>query len=46
MRDGSLSRDACQLGSLVEAQARFYVGAYYRFYHAWLTGKRTMRDSG
>ena len=46
VREGLLSRAANQAGSMFEISVKFYVGTFYSFYAAWLSGNKTMSDSG
>lgn len=46
MRRGDLNAATIEAGSAVEVANRFYVGAMYAFYDAWLSGKKTMAESG
>uniref|UniRef100_A0A7S0WUW0 ELMO domain-containing protein n=1 Tax=Chlamydomonas leiostraca TaxID=1034604 RepID=A0A7S0WUW0_9CHLO len=46
MRKGDLNSSINAAGSAVEVANKFYVGAMYAFYDAWVDGKKTMTESG
>ena len=46
VREGRLVREANKSGSLIAVAGHFYVGAFYSFYDAWLSGGKTMSESG
>eukprot|EP00798_Chlamydomonas_sp_ICE-L_P015734 gene15734-21856_t len=43
---GLLSGAANRSGSMVETSSHFYIGTFYTFYNIWLTGGKTMAQSG
>lgn len=46
MRSGALNATTNDLGSAVEAANTFYAGTFYTFYEKWLSGNKTMVQSG
>lgn len=46
LRSGALNAASTDLDSAVEAANHFYAGAFFTFYDMWLSGNKTMSQSG